>query len=282
MPRYYRKPGFVGPVQPRRGSRAAAARSNAGLKANAIRNKNTAIATKALRLAKNAQKNIEIQHWKSSISGVSFNSASAWTVDDINMTSGATGSGWLSNYSGGKTGVVMYTVGHMNRATTQTTPGYRYGDVAMIRSFWFKLRLTCNATTNARVRVMLLKVKGAIAEPEDLPFYDNATTAPELETFTDKGKTSRIRKVMYDKIIKLDSFDHNGLAQVKYLNLFRKVNTKYFFGAPTKGDAGLTGDPDGLHDIAEGASSYVLVLATDTTTASAVSVQGNLLTNYVP
>lgn len=277
MGRYSRHPN-KGKVS----KQAKGARKNRGLKASAVRNRNTAKVDKALRQIKDLQKNVEIQHWKSSLTGVSANSASAWTVDGINMTSGATAAGWLSNYTGGKTGVIMYTVGHMNRATTQTSPGYRYGDVAMIRSFWFKIRLTCNATTNSRIRVMLLKVKGAIADPEDLPFYDNGTTAPELETFTDKGKTSRIKKVMYDKIIKLDNFDNDGLRQVRYLNIFRRVNTKYFYGAPTKGDAGLTGDPDGLHDIAEGASSYVLVFATDTTTTSAFSIQGNLLTNYVP
>lgn len=280
MPRYYRKRGFIGPVMPRRGSKAAAARQNSGQTARSVRNKNTAIATKALRIAKANAKNNEIMHWKTPLTSLSFNNASAWTVDGINMTTAATGAGWNANYSGSKTGVVAYTIGRMNRATTSTVPGYRFGNEAVIRSFWLKFRLLCNATTNSRIRVMLLKVKGSI-QPEDLPFYDNATTDPDLLTFTDKGKASRIQKVMFDRLVKLDSFDHNGVDQVKYFNIFKRVNTKYHYGVPTQGNAYITDDPDGLHDIAEGSPNYWLVIATDNTTASAVSVQGNMLINYL-
>lgn len=263
----------------RRNRRRSVPAANAGRTSAAVRNRNTQIATRALNMAKSLQKNVDIEHWKYSLPTASLTSTSNWTVDGADMTTGATAVGWLSNYTGSKTGVFFYTLGHMNRSTTNTVPGYRYGDTTMIRNFWLKLRMTGNVTANTRFRVMLLKVKGKL-EPEDLPFYDNASSTPELETFTDKGKTSKIQKVLLDKVIVLRKYDNSSSGQIKWLNIFRRVNTKYFYRAPTLGDAGTTGDPDGLHDIAEGSPNYYLVFANDG--ANTLTVDGNAIINYIP
>lgn len=253
---------------------------NSKLKRKAAINRNTSIATRALRLAKRNAQNVEIQHWKSAQTSTTFNNATVWTVDGINMTTLATANGWLANDASGKTGAVAYTIGSMDRSTTSEAPGYRSGNNYFLRSFWIKGRLTCNTTTNSRIRMMVLKVRGML-KPDDLPFYMNGTS-PDLNTFTDKGKRQSIATVLYDRVIRLSAYDNTNLSQVRYFNFFRRANTKYIYDSPTEGSAGLAGDPDGLHDIGTSSYNYWVVFATDTTTASAVTVDMNTLVNYVP
>jgi hypothetical protein len=267
------------PRRLRRRRRPAA--GNAGRKASYVRNRNTNIAVKALRMAKNLQKNVEIMHHKQSLATISLDKDDAFNIDGVNMVSDATTYGWAENYAGGKTGMAVYTIGALNRATDDNDEGYRHGNTMFLRSFWFKLRLTNNTATNSRVRIMLVKMSRA-PDPQDFPFYDNVRNDPELETFTDKGKTSNIKRVLWDKIIQLEKNDATSLRETKYINLFRRVNTKYFYGAPTEGSAGIGGDPDGLYDMAIGASRYYLVFATDSTTTNSIVIDGNLLVNYIP
>lgn len=241
----------------------------------------------ALKIAKRNAQAIDLYHYKEQIPTTSFNNASAFTVlaadTAINMTSAATSSGFAENYSGGKTGLIVIPLGRYNRATTDSTNGYRSGDGVLLKSFWVKMKLSCNATTNANVRVLLVQHRGAIVLPEDTGIYENQAS-PELETFINKGnKASRIKRVVYDRVVKLDDFDHDGSTkQVKHFNFFRKVNQKTNYYAPTLGSAGTTGDADGYMDVGEFSRAWSILLCTDSSTTSAVTVSGNILTNYNP
>lgn len=269
--------------------RKPSTRLNKGRTARSIRNRNTNLASAAYKLAKSTAKNVEVMHWKTDTfpniaAPITFNNATAFTIDGINMTTGALAAGWAANYAGSKTGVVMYTIGHMKRGTVDQAPGYHFGNEAYIRSMLLKFNMYCNTTANVTVRMLLLKIKGALLTPEDLPFYDRspAATTPDLTTFVDKGRSSVIQKVLIDRIIKLEKYDSTSLRESKHISLYKKLNTKYYYGVPTDGLAGTTGTPSGVHDLADGSPSYVLVFTTDSPTTGAVNIYGNMLINYVP
>lgn len=263
--------------------RRSGAAKNRGRTATAVRNRNTNIATTALRIAKANARQKEIRHWEYQIPGLNIQNNSAWTSSEggtnVNMSTGATSSGWLSNYTGSKTGLLTVPLAHMARETTNTDAGYRSSNSCFIRNIWVKLKISCNTTNNANLRLMFLTVKGKLS-PEDLGVLKNANT-PELNTFQEHGARGRVKKILYDKIIKMDNFNSDGLNQVRFLNIFRRVNTKYFYGAPTQGNAGLTGDPDGNHDLSETSLNHYLMVCTDSSTTNAISVEGNVLVNYL-
>lgn len=240
--------------------------------------KNTVAIKKLKKDVKRNSQSIIRRHWIVSQAVSTVTRASNWHVNGVDMTTGAVADGWLSNYTSGKTGTVFFALGHLDLETTSSSPGYRNSQNPYFSSFWIKGTITGSLNSNIRYRMMLCKVKGALS-PEDLPFYWSGGTTPDLESFTDKDSSSRIKRVYIDKIRTLVKYNDSTKQQTHTVNIFKKVNTKYFYGAPTQGSAGLTGVADGRHDIAEGTYNYYLVFATDEPT-EAMAINLNILTNY--
>lgn len=270
----------------KRYSKPKATAKNKGRTARAVRNRNTSIATQALKIAKANAKQTEIYHYVKALPALTFANNSNWTSLEngvqVDMTSSATANGWLANYAPATpcTGLLTIPIGHFNRTTTDAEAGTRSGNEMFLRSVWLKIKFTCNTTTNAIAKIMLLKVRGQL-RPEMLSEFTSPGT-PDFMQFQSKHGASSVQRVLYNRIIKLDDFDNDGLEQVKYLSIFKRLNTKYFYRAPTEGSAGLSDDPDGQHDIGIASSNYYFVIMTDTSTTAAVGISGNMLTNYVP
>lgn len=245
-----------------------------------------ATANQALRLAKKNARQVEISHMTKAIPAVTLTNSSNWRSLEngttVDMTTAATANGWLANYAPATpcTGIITIPICHLNRETADADDDVRQGNELFLRSVWLKLKLSCNVTTNAIVKLMLLKVRGKLS-PEDLSEYTSPGT-PDFMQFQSKKGSGRVMKVLYNRIVKLDNYDHVGLQQEKYFSIFRRLNTKYFFRAPTEGNAGLSGDADGQHDLGITSANYYFVILTNTSTAAAVGLSGNMLTNYVP
>lgn len=271
--------GAIGPVMP---ARVAAAR---GLLRRPRRsNAAVSIARRANKKASQALANVDIRHQVDESANnfgyqqKIFNTTEPYTLNNVNMTTSATANGWAANYSGGKTGCIGWVIPVAARDDTTLTHQTRTGNDLFLRSVMMNIRLLGSGTDNSNIRVLFLKVRGHI-EPEDLGTIYRDTTTPVMGGFLDKGRASKIKHVLYDRTFRMVRFNETQLQQERYIKIFRRLNTRIFYGYPTAGN-GVLNATDGEHDVHDGSYNFYLLALTDNSTD--VTIIPHVVVNYVP
>lgn len=246
----------------------------------------------ALSLARTANRNIAKRKWYRRTEFNDLTSGDIPLIDKVNFTdtvamSAAGWNGAKATYTGGKTGVQFWTVGHMDRSVAQSSPGWREGNTSILNYLKSRIVVLGAEDQNQSFRIMLVKHKTARISPADMPRIFDSTLYPEIESFFNPRESSKITKVLFDKVFTLAprNLNNANFASKRVFNVNRVLNQKVKYDYPSYGSvqtSGAGGDPSHLHDIADGSYSFTWIFMTNGAPTTGGDIRLYEQLTYVP